>query len=679
MKIAEYNEMMAYLLRPATGDRENFAIGGGQFEGTDLGTREGFEKLNQVGNLQTRLNAYENLKEIYGKELVENTFKEDHGISFEEIASKKTHNGRKVTNIIDGFKKKITKYKNPNKINYSAERKPYPDDIENRIIELHQNDKMGAEAIADTLTEEFDGNFSRGPVGKRIKALTKEGKIKAVPYKKRKASIDQRGDFYNRPAGEKYLAVRKVRDIDRTTKNRVGPQAGQLKYNIPKWAKFKVDFKNPGVSGAAVSDIPEDFRGIRYFKTESAAKKAVEKRINLKLREDVDPDEARRSANKKKYDLVKEVSDNNIERILADFKPGQPIEQAHRLSLKQVQATGKLYNVMNLGLDFDDPDFVEINNSSVKPYENKLKQLYTEQNKLYKKASKLKDIPKELRKQIEFNNKKISVVVDLSGGRVQGIQLNEKTLKPIVAGINYAKVLGFGLYDKPVKELTDVDRAGIGAIIQGQIENEIRTAGATATRLFENEQFLNDVDKLAVKSMVPGMKTADQIDRPKFAKEKTMFDDFGSRTSANPFFDPQVLKQGALDTLKVLGTPTVAAGFAGSTIKRNLDEGQSLLDAATDKMVGVDLLYPELAKQTVGKFAKPAGKGILSTLGRVAMNPFGRAARAFTPVGAGITAIGVGKDYYDFAKDEIAKVKAMTPEERDFYNDLLMDEGGLLD
>ena len=106
---------------------------------------------------------------------------------------------------------------------------------------------------------------------------------------------------------------------------------------------------------------------------------------------------------------------------------------------------------MNLGLDFDDPDFVQINNQAVKPYENKLKQLYTEQNKLYKKASKLKNIPKELRKQIEFNNKKISTVVDLSGGRVQGLQLDEFTLKPKVTGTNYANVLGFGLYDKPVK------------------------------------------------------------------------------------------------------------------------------------------------------------------------------------------------------------------------------------
>ena len=41
MKISEYNEMMAYLLRP----RQKFAIGGGVVEGEDLGSREGFKKL----------------------------------------------------------------------------------------------------------------------------------------------------------------------------------------------------------------------------------------------------------------------------------------------------------------------------------------------------------------------------------------------------------------------------------------------------------------------------------------------------------------------------------------------------------------------------------------------------------------------------------------------------------
>jgi len=48
MKIAEYNEMMAYLTRPEpqpTINRDNFAIGGGMIEGEDLGTREGFKVI----------------------------------------------------------------------------------------------------------------------------------------------------------------------------------------------------------------------------------------------------------------------------------------------------------------------------------------------------------------------------------------------------------------------------------------------------------------------------------------------------------------------------------------------------------------------------------------------------------------------------------------------------------
>ena len=41
MKIHEYNEMMAYLLRP----RQKLAIGGGVIEGQDLGSREGFANI----------------------------------------------------------------------------------------------------------------------------------------------------------------------------------------------------------------------------------------------------------------------------------------------------------------------------------------------------------------------------------------------------------------------------------------------------------------------------------------------------------------------------------------------------------------------------------------------------------------------------------------------------------
>ena len=174
------------------------------------------------------------------------------------------------------MKKKVG---NINLAGKSAARKPFALEIEKKIIELHQKYKLGAQAIADKLTEEFNTKFSRAPVGKRITALTKEGKIKKIPHKDRKASIDQRREFYGKSAKHKYLAIRKVKDIDRITRLK---DSNELKYNIPIWAKFKVDFKNPDASGAVESSIPEKFRGIQYYKTKESARKAVAQRKKLK-------------------------------------------------------------------------------------------------------------------------------------------------------------------------------------------------------------------------------------------------------------------------------------------------------------------------------------------------------------------------------------------------------------
>jgi hypothetical protein len=138
--------------------------------------------------------------------------------------------------------------------------------------------------------------------------------------------------------------------------------------------------------------------------------------------------------------------------------------------------------------------------------------------------------------------------------------------------------------------------------------------------------------------------------------------------------------------VRPLGFPSVAAGFSLSSIfDYEKPEDASMLDRLNPmnykiqddpdlKMAGADLLLPELLKKTA-----PRGSGILSILGRAAMNPFGRAARFFTPAGAVIGTAGIAKDYYDFARDEIEKVRAMSPEERQAYNESLMDEGGMVD
>jgi len=131
-------------------------------------------------------------------------------------------------------------------------------------------------------------------------------------------------------------------------------------------------------------------------------------------------------------------------------------------------------------------------------------------------------------------------------------------------------------------------------------------------------------------------------------------------------------KQGAKNLLKgifkVAGAPTVAAGFAGSEILDYKKPEDSILDIdrldprnyelqedPNIKLAGASLLAPEL----VGSFA-PTGKGILSRIGRFAANPFGKAARAFTPVGLATIGAGAAYDLYK----EFERRQALTDEER---------------
>ena len=99
-------QMMAYLTR--SGIRQDLAGGGMLVQPSADGSRPGYKKddINKI-NLERRLNAYNELKKTYGKKIIEDAFEKDYGTSFENIADKKEYKGRTVTNIIDGFKKKI--------------------------------------------------------------------------------------------------------------------------------------------------------------------------------------------------------------------------------------------------------------------------------------------------------------------------------------------------------------------------------------------------------------------------------------------------------------------------------------------------------------------------------------------------------------------------------------------
>ena len=143
------------------------------------------------------------------------------------------------------------------------------------------------------------------------------------------------------------------------------------------------------------------------------------------------------------------------------------VDIAHRASLKANTNIGGKYLVSSLGID---PKVV--NQSIIIPIEQKLGTLYENQKNLIKNLKPGK-VPKDIQKQLEKINIKISELVDRTDGVLQGVLVDEKNLKPRIYGIDYSKVLGFGLIDdKPIKDLTqeDID------LIKLNVGEQIKTA-----------------------------------------------------------------------------------------------------------------------------------------------------------------------------------------------------------
>jgi hypothetical protein len=122
-------------------------------------------------------------------------------------------------------------------------------------------------------------------------------------------------------------------------------------------------------------------------------------------------------------------------------------------------------------------------------------------------------------------------------------------------------------------------------------------------------------------------------------------------------YAPKIAK-GALTGLQIIGTPLASSIFYGTDVgmelKQAADEGNLTAKKAVDAFVGqgekgLYFLLPELAKDVV---TNPIANKILQlgSLGRFA-----------TPVGLGLSAAGVAKDFYDQYKE----FQALSPEEKE--------------
>ena len=107
---------------------------------------------------------------------------------------------------------------------------------------------------------------------------------------------------------------------------------------------------------------------------------------------------------------------------------------------------------------------------------------------------------------------------------------------------------------------------------------------------------------------------------------------------------------------RTLGTRAAAVPFAGYTIYDNLKKGENVVDATLDPIVGLELMLPNMFKENVSKItSNPTIQKLLK---------FGKYGRALTPIGAGITAAGLGIDAYKYGKERKQLLDSLTDEQK---------------
>ena len=347
----------------------------------------------------------------------------------------------------------------------------------------------------------FKKTYKRAPSALEIMNITGTARKTFVKY------LDQGKDFltasesakltYADPAlKESKLKTRLDKPVDKLSFVQVGPRKGPFK-KIPKFvdANQKKEYvkllKEKYSVPRGTSNITTEFLAKKFGVSEGvidAVNQAIIKEEKLKYPKQTYEGELlkkkEQAARRKK--LIKKVSDPAKEKRIRDLKKGTELDLAHRSSLSQNKNLGLKYLISDLGFD---PS--KINQEIIVPTEQKLESLYKKQKFLYTKGKKFhldkgKKIPATLSKAIEDINKQITDVAYSTNGRLNGIVIDEKTLKPGKVGIDYSKIPGFGLLeDKPVKDLTKADFDLIKLNAGPQVDNEIQVA-KTLTKLYES-------------------------------------------------------------------------------------------------------------------------------------------------------------------------------------------------
>jgi hypothetical protein len=718
MKVHEYNEMMAYMLRP----RQKFAIGGGVVEGKDLGSREGFSELYgpNIRLSSTGANTFEVTLNRGGKTYYQNFKFDDYG--GKEGALKA------ATNFRDSVKDL------PKATGKEAKGRPLGFKVETgqageiRRI-LNQFIKEGKTSFSN---EDIKQLANKDLFDTDRSLVTTIDRVKKEPEFKNLTFVDARSqkskaDYYTDPLIRKKIKENYKKLKQESLAKLIFPDE-PLTTSKSRLGIILSDMADKGeIERLAVGEASEE-RLQDFDPAPEAEKKA---RIGRRRRKKIDI-LGSKDYEKELFEFKKAVQAGlGLEKV----KEGKfdPIDMGHQSSITQLKALKQRLRPEDLN-----PQFYKANQLGIQKYEGGVKTLesaldkkfYPEQKKLYKQAQKFfnagKVVPEDLQNKIIKSNEDIQKFIDktvkeypLLKDRVNAITIDPINLD-VKRGDNIFRQLGVGLVDKDLGDIKigSIDDLTIKANLAEQTFREAVDAGLIdeSTGRQKLNKFLNVRDpRIEELLKIEGVTTADKAPIPEATKTRNMFKRAGklglvggliASTTGKTAETGQmpVDEEGFTNTEKLLagttagaavaarkpilrtlakvarpfGFPSVAGGFglsqfvdinpfrfateeereAGKSFITRDEKFGSLKEDPSFALAGADLLLPELTKQV----------GIRSLLA----NPFGRLARGFTPLGIGLQGI----ELINQARKEQRRIDAMSPEERE---DFIAEQESLLD
>ena len=285
-------------------------------------------------------------------------------------------------------------------------------------------------------------------------AITKRLAKDKLPYKKGATMKDARVATFDKKREER-LKTGKVKQPTLVTQSKGAEVAGVIfpesgprsKENFIKALK---EFDSTPKVQKGLARKFAIFRN-KFFPAGIAAATLDKLLANVREKENIPPrptkepniDKVLRETSKEKFSG--KVVEDQLLRGKKTSTPGKVLDLAHKLSLQ----TSKRFNIQQptQSLALQQPF---INQVIGRQYERKLDRLYDLQENL------IKNKPADYKRKIERLNKIITSVVNDSDGRVIGVVIDEKTLKPRMYGNVeiFKDTLDQGFFDKNVKNMT---------------------------------------------------------------------------------------------------------------------------------------------------------------------------------------------------------------------------------